>query len=435
MTLISTARPGKIPEPASVSYDGIPWEPRVWVVRGMFAIGEVTIFAGPGKSAKGLSIAGYVARIVLGLARPGEDPQTRHAPARALWIAGGAEDDPIHDLSARFTAAIRQAAADFGLDPDQALADGLKYIHDLSGWDEAGTPVEVPQDCDALEAEVLALNELDAGNQPREPGTPFCPPPGPPVQLVIMDPLKSMLGPRYNLTAGARKVITPLNRFAKNAQVAVAAVVHVTKTGSIQGSTDVTNAVRLAFTVRKGENGMPSAITLYASNIATPEDVLFLVTGDEPDTHVVFLPPEQVRPDARQERQRSTTARGLRQRIELIREHARKPAREAAQTAADLIARDGLVASLLSVNCPLCGAIIGASCNERLADVPFVMLDKSPFLVAHLPRIQTAIETGAVSKDTVLAQFPGTAEPALTVPTAEAEAEEAAREPITPLTV
>ena len=274
--------------PASVAYSGIPYAPRVPVAEGFLYEGEVTVLAGPGKSGKGLTMAGLAVLVALGLPRPGEAPGTRHEPARVLWVAGGAEDDPIHDLRPRFEAAALQAAADHGLSPGEALA-GLARIHDLSSWPD-GTPVEVPQDRDALAAEIAALGELDAAN--RAPGAEGYAGPAWPVRLAVLDPIKGLLGPGHNLNAGARRVMTPLQQLARRTRAAVAVIMHVTKAGSIQGSADVTNAVRLAFTVQAGKGGAPSALVLFASNIASPADLRFVITGEGRDVRAVFLPPD-----------------------------------------------------------------------------------------------------------------------------------------------
>ena len=274
--------------PASVAYSGIPYAPRVPVAEGFLYEGEVTVLAGPGKSGKGLTMAGLAVLVALGLPRPGEAPGTRHEPARVLWVAGGAEDDPIHDLRPRFEAAALQAAADHGLSPGEALA-GLARIHDLSSWPD-GTPVEVPQDRDALAAEIAALGELDAAN--RAPGAEGYAGPAWPVRLAVLDPIKGLLGPGHNLNAGARRVMTPLQQLARRTRAAVAVIMHVTKAGSIQGSADVTNAVRLAFTVQAGQGGAPSALVLFASNIASPDDLRFVITGEGRDVRAVFLPPD-----------------------------------------------------------------------------------------------------------------------------------------------
>jgi len=285
MTTITTDQAGpQHAGPASVAYSAIPYEPRVPVAEGFLYEGEVTVIAGPGKSGKGLTLAGYAVRVALGLPRPGEGREVRHEPARVLWIAGGAEDDPMHDLRPRFEAAALSAAGIYGMAPGEALA-GLARIHDLSAWAD-GSPVEVPQDRDRIAAEVAALNELDHAN--RAPGQDGYAGPGPRVALVTLDPLKGLLGPGQNLNAGARRVMTPLALLARGARCAVAVIHHVTKAGQVQGSPDVVNAVRLAFTVRPGKGAAPSALSLYASNIAAPDDVAFTLAGEGHLVHAVF---------------------------------------------------------------------------------------------------------------------------------------------------
>jgi AAA domain len=284
MTTMTAATAGPT-GPASVSYDRIAYEPRVPVADGVFYEGEVTALAGAGKSGKGLTVLAYSVRVALGLSMPGEDREHGRPAGRVLWVSGGAEDDPIHDLAPRFQAAARQCAADFDLSEAECLA-GLRYVHDLSEW-PGGAPVEVPTQCEQIEAEVARLNELDAAN--RAPGDAGYAGPGPRVRFIVLDPIKGLLAPGHNLNSGARRVMTPLQRMARRTRAAVPVIMHVTKAGSIQGSADVTNALRLALTVKRGQDGQPSELTTFASNIAADTSVRFLVEGAGPDTRVVFI--------------------------------------------------------------------------------------------------------------------------------------------------
>ena len=68
-------------------------------------------------------------------------------------------------------------------------------------------------------------------------------------------------------------------------------------------------------------------------------------------------------------------------------------------------ARDDLVTSLMSVDCPACRAGAGESCNTALP-LPFVVLDRLPVWLAHVYRLKAAIIMGSVDKDGLLAMFP-----------------------------
>ena len=210
---------------ASLSFDGIPGEPRTWRLRDVLALGEVTVIAGAGGiTAKGLALGRVAALEVLGLPKPGDEPGTEREPGRVLWVSSGTEDDPIHDLSPRFTSALIACAGEHELDPADAL-DGARYLHNLSEWPN-GDPIEIPQDLPRIRAEVGKLNKRDASN--RKPGDPGYSGPGPRVTMVLMDPLDALLGPGATVDSrpGARRL---MDQFEIVSEVGVGTTITMSK--------------------------------------------------------------------------------------------------------------------------------------------------------------------------------------------------------------
>ncbi len=276
---------------ASLSFDGMPFEPRSWPVPNVFALGEVTVIAGPGESWKGLNMAMFAALFALGLPVPG---RPEHAdPARVLWVSSGTEDDPIHDLSGRFRGALDACAEANGLDPAKARR-ALRYIHNLSEWDN-GAPIEVPGDLPRIRAEVARLNDLDASNRPRldQDGmpNPDYTGPGPQVVQVVFDPLDALLGPGATVDSrpGARRVMGAWGKFARGADVSACVLHHTIETGSkIAGSPAVVNSVRLAFIVKKDPgNDSVRVLTGIKSNVSDKAAVRYVKVSGLVDGHVM----------------------------------------------------------------------------------------------------------------------------------------------------
>lgn len=254
--------------PASLAFHLIPSEPRSWRLADVLAIGEVTVIGGKGGvTMKGLAMAKVAALEVLGLPKPGTPALD---PGRVLWVSSGTEDDPIHDLAPRITSALAAAAAEHGTDPEDALG-ARRLIHNLSEW-ESGDPIEWPGDEAKIRAEVGKLNQLD--DQNRAPGDPAYTQPGPPVTLVIFDPLDAILGPDATVDSrpGARRVMTSFGRFARGAQVAVSVIHHVVSDGhKLAGSPAITNSVRLAFMVTPDKaNTDVKVMRPVKSNVSAP---------------------------------------------------------------------------------------------------------------------------------------------------------------------
>jgi hypothetical protein len=284
----------------SLSFDGIPSDVRrTWVVPGVLALGEVTIIAGQGGVGwKGLTLVKLGALCALGLPMPGDPDGTERTPGRVLWVSSGTEDDPLFDLSPRFASALAACAAEHLLDPAAAHL-AMRLIHNLSEWPD-GSPVEVPDDLPRVRAEVARLNDLDGQNRPRKLAdgspNPDYTQPGPPVRIVVFDPLDALLGPGSTVDSrpGARRVMAHWNRFARGANVSAPVIHHVIASGNkIAGSPAITNSVRLAFLVKADPaNDAIRIMSSFKSNVSSPGDLRYVKIDSDPMPYIAFLDAE-----------------------------------------------------------------------------------------------------------------------------------------------
>lgn len=269
---------------AAVSYDNIPFIPRRWLWPDYIPIGNPVLLSAAGGTGKGMLMCAVIARVVLGLPFPNEDQAIRRDSGRALYIAG-TEDDPFEDLAPRLRAAIASAVAEFGLDPSLAEESGaIRYVHDLSEWKD-GSAFEVPGDMGRLLTEVGKINRVG----------------GPPVALVVIDPLADLLGENDHITSvrSARKVMRGIKQFARQADIALAVIHHLTKDGKVSGSPAVVDALRLAYMVERDKDDPElRAIKPVKANIVKGEPQQYTITGVGASAHAVFVSAE----DARTER-------------------------------------------------------------------------------------------------------------------------------------
>jgi hypothetical protein len=275
---------------AAVSYDNIPFIPRRWLWPDYIPVGNPVLFAAAGGTGKGMLMCAVIARTVLGLPFPNEDQALRRDPARVVYIAG-TEDDPFEDLAPRLRAAIASAVAEFGLDPVLSEESGaIRLVHDLSEWKD-GSPFEVPGDMGRLLTEVGKLNRLG----------------GPEVALVVIDPLADLLGEHDHITSvrSARRVMRGIKQFARQADVALGVIHHLTKDGRVSGSPAVVDALRLAYLVERAKDDPEMrVIKPVKANITKGEPQQYTITGVGASAHAVFVNAE----DARAERVSEATA-------------------------------------------------------------------------------------------------------------------------------
>jgi hypothetical protein len=275
---------------AAVSYDNIPFIPRRWLWPDYIPVGNPVLLSAAGGTGKGMLMCAVIARVALGLPFPNEDQALRREPGRAVYIAG-TEDDPFEDLAPRLRAAISCAIAEFGLDPALSEESGaIRLVHDLSEWKD-GSAFEVPGDMGRLLTETGKLNRLG----------------GPPVSLVVIDPLSDLLGEHDAITSvrSARKVMRGIKQFTRQADVALAIIHHLTKDGKVSGSPAVVDALRLAYLVERDKDDPEvRAIKPVKANIVKGEPQQYTITGIGASAHAVFVSAQ----DARVERVSEATA-------------------------------------------------------------------------------------------------------------------------------
>jgi AAA domain len=266
---------------AAIDYSNIPFIPRRWLWEGYIPVGNPVLFAAAGGTGKGMLLCAVIARVVLGLPFPNEDQALRRDPGRAVYIAG-TEDDPFEDLAPRLRAAIASAVTEFGLDPSLAEESGaIRYVHDLSEWKD-GSPFEVPGDMGRLLTEVGKINRLG----------------GPPVALVALDPLADLLGEHDHITSvrSARQVMRGLKQFARQADLALPIIHHLTKDGKVSGSPAVVDALRLAYLVERTKDDPElRVIRPVKANIVKGEPQQYTITGAGASAHAVFVSAENAR--------------------------------------------------------------------------------------------------------------------------------------------
>jgi AAA domain len=258
---------------SAVPYSEIPYIPQRWRWEGFLPVGKPVVFAAAGGTGKGMLMSASVARIVLGLPFPGDDPSVRYPPQRALWITGQGEDDQYEDLAPRLRAAIAAAAVEHGLDLAEASA-AIGLVCDLSEWAD-GTPVTLPADCSRLAGEIGRLNHDG----------------GPAVGIVVADSLSALLSDGYTVDSrqGARRVMGRLARFARTADVVFPVLHHLTKDGRVAGSPAVLDGVRLAFMIeRDPDRPDVRTITRHKANGSAAHPQQYVLAGEGASTHAVF---------------------------------------------------------------------------------------------------------------------------------------------------
>lgn len=309
-------------ELAAVSYSSIPVIMRRWLWPGVLPIGNPALFAGKGSVGKGVLFALVAAHVVLGVPFPGTvqyaeleawrtaDPATRGPrpelaeAGRVIWIAG-MEDDQFEDLAPRLRAAVRYLVTLYELPGGLAhdVTGAIRFVHDLSEWPD-GSAFALPVDCDRLAATVKDLDTLlTADNRRRDPEDEDAPPPGPPVRLVVMDPLSDLISDepapgvngarqRYTIDSrqGARRTLRPVKAMARKLDISVVIIHHLTQDGKVAGSPAVLDCLRLAFviTARKDDPSV-RVITQHKSNISDTPPQQYTTRCGYPDTRAEWI--------------------------------------------------------------------------------------------------------------------------------------------------
>lgn len=228
----------------------------VWLWLGRVPCGEVTLLAGEGGVGKGQLLCDLAARVTTGRPMPLRD--AGETPGSVIMIT------PEDDLSETVAWRLRAAGAN------------LAKVHDLTLL-ASGSPFE------------LSASERSAGNvaQLREAIGAIGD-----VRLVVIDPLMACIA--YGTIAtnlGARRVMAPLQRLAKETGVSIIMSHHTVKSGAIAGSKGLLDAARVVYRVRKDpENPAIRVMALEKSNVlGATEDVRYTLAGEGRDTRVEWL--------------------------------------------------------------------------------------------------------------------------------------------------
>jgi RecA-family ATPase len=242
------------------AYDEIEALPTVWMWEHRIPRGEVTLVAGEGGCGKGQLAVDLAARVSTGRGMPFGGTKTD--PAAVIMVT------PEDDLSETVAWRLRAAQADLG------------RVHDLT-LTEHGAPFALSADSkhDGSIAQLRqAVDELGA-------------------RLVVIDPLMACIAFGTIATnLGARRVIAPLQRLAKETGCAVLMTHHTVKSGAIAGSKGLLDAARVVYRVAKDrENPAIRVLSLEKSNVlGATDDVRYLLTGEGHDTRVTWLSRDEI---------------------------------------------------------------------------------------------------------------------------------------------
>jgi hypothetical protein len=158
---------------------------------------------------------------------------------------------------------------------DAYVAEVLGRVHDLT-YTESGAPFELSAD-GKHEGSVGQLRQLVDEHTAR---------------LVVIDPLLACLA--YGSIAsniGARRIMAPLQRLAKETGCALILTHHTVESGKVAGSKGLVDAARLVYRARKDrENPQIRVLAIEKANILAESDpVRYMICGDGPDTFVKWL--------------------------------------------------------------------------------------------------------------------------------------------------
>jgi AAA domain len=239
----------------AVPFSLIPVEPVVPLWPGWIARRHVNLVTAPGGTSKGLFVVDIAARVTTGRPWPGENDGTPLREPQAVVIIAP-EDDPNESLAPRLAAA----------GADSSLVYNLTELSD-------GSPFILPDSIPELRA---ALAEI------RQTGTE--------VGLVILDPLSALVERSIASNIGARRVLAPLEKLARDEDIAVILTHHTVKSGSTAASKGITDAVRIALRITRPDKTSDARVLSYEkTNIASGTSTLrYVVVEDGLDTRIAY---------------------------------------------------------------------------------------------------------------------------------------------------
>ena len=218
---------------------------------GRIPFGDVTLLFGDGAVGKGRMIADLVARVTTGRPMPLCDGT---AEAGSVIVVQP-EDDPNEEVAWRLRAAGANLSRVYDL---TRLRGGARFKLSADGKHEG----DVPQ----LRALVDELGQ--AGRNPR---------------MIVIDPLAAVVGwGSISTNAGARRLVEPLQDLAKDTGLAVLVVAHTVKSGVLQGSAGLPQALRTVYRVsRDKDNAAYRVLSLEkGNNVGQVDDVKYTIAED-----------------------------------------------------------------------------------------------------------------------------------------------------------
>ena len=261
----STGRPVLV-KLADVQREEVDW---LWTDR--LPLGKLTIIMGDPEVGKGWLSLAIATAVTTGAALPGDSE--RHTPANVLILT--AEDglgDTVRPRAEDMGADLARTIVLSGVSDDQGNERHLSLVDDLSTVEKA----------------------LEGGGY----------------RYFIIDPLNAYLGAALdtNRDAAMRSVLTPLAALAERYHVAIACILHLTKSGRDraiyrgQGSIAYMAAARVVLLVGKNPDNEQERVVACVKNNLAPHppslafeisDGRFLWRGESPVTAVALLAPEK----------------------------------------------------------------------------------------------------------------------------------------------
>lgn len=240
----------------AVPFTHIPVEPVVPLWPGWIARRHINLVTAPGGTSKGLFTVDIAARVTTGKPWPGQPEDTPLRDPEAVVIVAP-EDDPNEAVAPRLKAAGADTSLVFNL---TELADGSPFV--------------LPDSLPELRAAMAEIREKTG----REVG------------LVVLDPLTAMVEHSISTNIGARRVLSPLEKLARDEDVAVILTHHTVKSGATAGSKAITDAVRIALRISRPDKLSDARVLSYEkTNIASGSaTVRYTVIEDGLDTRITY---------------------------------------------------------------------------------------------------------------------------------------------------
>ena len=203
--------------------------------------GDVTLFYGDGSLGKGRMLWSFIAEVV-------------NAGGTVITVLP--EDHPNEQAAVRLRAA--------GVSDPSKVIDLTR----LPGGGRLKLSADTTHDGDVGHLR-QAVDELtEAGHQ---------------VRLLVIDPLAAVVGwGSISTNAGARRLVEPLQDLAMTTGIAVCVVAHTVKSGVLQGSAGLQQALRLVYKITKDpSNPMLRILHADKANNILAEDLKFTVEEDD----------------------------------------------------------------------------------------------------------------------------------------------------------